>query len=208
MSEQATTGKQAAKAVSMLHQRGMVRLSEFMSDGITAATISRLERQGSIVRLSRGLYQLPDAPLDAHHALAEASKLVPRGVVCLVSALAFHDLTDQVPAKIWMAIGAKDWKPRVTYPPLHFSRFPDQQLKSGVETHHIEGTPVRIFGVAKTLADIFRYRRTVGTSLAIEGLRAAIRQRRASPSEIAAQATAAGVWKAMQPYLETLTFDG
>ncbi|WP_029922407.1 type IV toxin-antitoxin system AbiEi family antitoxin domain-containing protein [Nevskia soli] len=202
------TSKQAAKAVSMLHQRGMVRLSEFMSDGITAATISRLERQGSIVRLSRGLYQLPDAPLDAHHALAEASKLVPRGVVCLVSALAFHDLTDQVPPKIWMAIGAKDWKPRVTYPPLHFSRFPDQQLKSGVEIHHIEGTPVRIFGVAKTLADVFRYRRTVGTNLAIEGLRAAIKQRKASPSEIAAQAAAAGVWKAMQPYLETLTFDG
>jgi predicted transcriptional regulator of viral defense system len=186
----------------------MARLSELTASGVTAATVSRLERDGTIVRLSRGLYQLPDAPLDAHHALAEAAKRVPKGVICLISALAFHDLTDQVPPKVWIAIGAKDWKPRGSYPPLRIARFSEQDLKAGVEVHRIEGIPVRIFGVAKTLADVFRYRRVLGTNLAIEGLRAALKQRKTTPAQIAKQAAAAGVWKVMQPYLEALTYDG
>ncbi len=78
----------------------MSRLSELTAKGITAATVSRLEREGAIVRLARGLYQLADAPLDANHTLAEASKLVPKGVIRLTSSLAFHDLTDQIPAQV------------------------------------------------------------------------------------------------------------
>lgn len=200
--------RQQDRALSLLQQQGMARLSEFLAKGVTAATVSRMVREGTLVRLSRGLYQLPDSPLHAHHAFAEASKLVPKGVVCLVSALAFHDLTDQLPPKVWMAIGRKDWRPRVSYPPLHIVRFSESQLKAGVEVHRIEGTTVRVFGVAKTLADVFRYRRVLGDSLAIEGLRAALKQRKAKPAEIARQASDAGVWIAMQPYLETLTFDG
>lgn len=200
--------RQQDQAISLLRKQGMARLSEFLVKGVTAATISRMVREGTITRLSRGLYQLADAPLHAHHALAEASKLVPKGVICLVSALAFHDLTDQLPPKVWIAIGRKDWRPRVSYPPLRITRFPDAQLKAGVEVHRIEGACVRVFGVAKTLADVFRYRRVLGDSLAIEGLRAALKQRKAKPAEIARQASEAGVWTAMQPYLETLTFDG
>ncbi len=202
------TVRQRDKAISLLGQRGMVRLSEFLRLGVTAATISRLEQEGVIARLSRGLYQLTDSPLNVHHALAEASKLVPKGIVCLVSALAFHDLTDQVPAKVWMAIGSKDWKPRVSYPPLRIARFSEHDLKTGVELHNIENTAARIFGVAKTLVDVFRYRRVVGTTLAVEGMRAALRQRKVRPADIAKRAIDAKVWKAMQPYLETLTLDG
>ena len=199
---------QRDKALALLQRRGMTRLSEFLENGITAAAISRLEREGNIVRLSRGLYQLPDAPLNAYHALAEASKLVPKGIICLVSALAFHDLTDQVPPKVWIAIGSKDWKPRVSYPPLRIARYSERDLKTDVELHRIENIPVRIFGVAKTLVDVFRYRRIIGTSLAIEGMRAALKQRTVKPAEIAKRAAEAKVWKAMQPYLEALTFDG
>ncbi|MGH7746021.1 MAG: type IV toxin-antitoxin system AbiEi family antitoxin domain-containing protein, partial [Candidatus Dormibacteria bacterium] len=168
----------------------------------TASAVSRLERDGTIIRLSRGLYQLPDSPLSVHHALAEASKRVPKGIICLVSALVFHDLTDQVPPKVWIAIGAKDWKPRVTYPPLRIARFSERDMKTGVQTHRIESVPVRVFGVAKTLVDVFRYRRMLGMALAIESMRAALKQRKAKPAEIAKLAEAASVWKAMQPYLE------
>jgi predicted transcriptional regulator of viral defense system len=208
LNTRAITVRQCDKAISLLGQRGMVRLSEFLRLGVTAATISRLEREGVIARLSRGLYQLPDSPLNVHHALAEASKRVPKGIVCLVSALAFHDLADQMPAKVWIAIGSKDWKPRVSHPPLRIARFSEHDLKTGVELHSIENTKVRIFGVAKTLVDVFRYRRVVGTTLVIEGMRAALRQRKVKPADIAKRAIDAKVWKAMQPYLETLTLDG
>jgi predicted transcriptional regulator of viral defense system len=202
------TDRQKDRAVALLKQRGMVRLAEFRAKGVTAATISRLERAGTVVRLGRGVYQLPDAAVDAHHVLAEASKRVPKGVICLVSALAFHDLTDQMPARVWMAIGPKAWRPRIEYPAIRFVRFPKERLQKGVEFHVIDGVQVPIFGVAKTVADIFRYRRVLGITLAIEGLREALRKNKATPAEISKQAVEAGVWTAMQPYLETLTLDG
>ncbi|MGH7780030.1 MAG: type IV toxin-antitoxin system AbiEi family antitoxin domain-containing protein [Candidatus Binataceae bacterium] len=200
--------RQQDQAVALLKQRGMVRLAEFRAKGVTAATISRLERAGAVVRLGRGVYQLPDAAVDAHHVLAEASKRVPRGVICLVSALAFHDLTDQLPARVWMAIGAKAWRPRIEYPAIRFVRFPKERLEQGVEFHVIDGVKVPIFGAAKTVADVFRYRRVLGTTLAAEGLREALRKKKATPAEISEQAVEAGVWTAMQPYLEALTLDG
>jgi predicted transcriptional regulator of viral defense system len=199
---------QREQALSLLQGRGMVRLREFGEAGITAATVSRLEREGRIVRLARGLYQLADAPLDQQHSLAEAAKLIPKGVVCLTSALAFHGLTDQMPARVWVALTRKDWRPRIAHPPVRIVRFPPALLSAGVEHHRIENTPVPIFGVAKTIADLFRYRRTVGEAVTVEGLREALRQRKATPAEIARFAEQAGVWKVMQPYLMTLTSHG
>lgn len=196
---------QLAKALALLRRNGLTRLSEFRQEGITAATISRLEAAGTISRLARGLYQLPDAAVGAHHTLAEASKLVPKAVICLTSALAFHGLTDQVPARVWLAIGPKDWRPRLKYPPMRFAHFPAQQLRAGVEHHHIEGVSVPIFSICKTIADLFRYRRTVGINVAIEGLREALRQRKVTPGEIARCAGDGGVWQVMEPYMSALT---
>jgi predicted transcriptional regulator of viral defense system len=196
---------QPNQAVALLRQRGMLRLADLRRNGITAATVSRMESRGAIVRLARGLYQLPDATFHAHHALAEAAKLVPKGVICLVSALAFHELTDQIPARIWVAIGPKDWRPEGRRPPMRFVRFAHERLDRGVEFHNIEGVRVPIFGVAKTLADLFRYRRVVGTGIAVEGIREALRRRKVTAGQISEEASKAGVWKAMQPYLEALS---
>jgi predicted transcriptional regulator of viral defense system len=201
----ATQDNQLVKALALLRRNGLTRLSEFREEGITAATISRLEAAGTISRLARGLYQLPDATVGAHHTLAEVSKLVPKGVICLTSALAFHGLTDQVPARVWLAIGPKDWRPRLKYPPMRFAHFPIQQLRAGVEQHHIEGASVSIFSICKTIADLFRYRRTVGLSIAIEGLREALRQRKVTPGEIARYASEGGIWRVMEPYMSALT---
>ena len=186
----------------------MSRLSELTAKGITAATVSRLEREGAIVRLARGLYQLADAPLDANHTLAEASKLVPKGVICLTSSLAFHDLTDQIPAKVWMAIGSKDWHPTFAYPPVRFARFSGQRLLQGVESHVIDGVSVPIFGVSKTIADLFRYRQTVGINVALEGLREGLRQRKATSDQLWRYGTKARVWSTMKPYVEATVADG
>lgn len=157
------------------------------------------------MRLARGLYQLADADLDQQHTLAEVAKLIPKGVASLASALAFHGLTDQLPARVWVALGKKNWRPRITYPPVRIVRFPPELLAIGVEHHVIEDIQVPVFGVAKTIVDLFRYRRTVGESVVIEALRETLRQRKATPAEIARFAEQARVWKIMQPYLTTLT---
>jgi predicted transcriptional regulator of viral defense system len=204
---------QRDRAVSLLKQRGMARLSELTKAGITAATVSRMKEKGLILQLSRGLYQLPGAPPDVNHPLAEAAKLVPKGVICLVSALAFHELTDTIPLRVWMAIGSKDRRPRATHPPLQFVRFGAKVLRAGIEEHLIEGVPVRIYDSAKTVVDLFRYRqragkryqKSPGLNLALEGLREALRQRKATPAEIAKYADEAGIWKVVQPYLDAMT---
>jgi predicted transcriptional regulator of viral defense system len=201
------TSTQRSQALALLKRRGMTRLAEFGEAGITATTVSRMEQAGEVVRLARGLYQLPDAALDPYQSLAEAARLVPKGVICLASALAYHGLTDQMPPKVWIAIGRKAWRPRASYPPIRVTRFSDELLHRSVEHKKIAGTPVPVFGVAKTVADLFRYRRTVGDALALEGLRQALRQRKATPAAIAREAKVAGVWATMEPYVMALTSD-
>jgi predicted transcriptional regulator of viral defense system len=208
-----SAGTQRERAISLLRQHGMARASELLAAGVTAATISRMLADGEVIQLSRGLYQLPDAPSDVNNALAQAAKRVPNGVICLTSALAFHELTDTIPSHVWVAIGPKDWKPVVTSPGIQFVRFGPKVLNKGIQEHMIEGVSVRIYAPAKTIVDLFRYRRSAGRryqkspglNLAIEGLREALRHRKATPSEIARYATDAGVWKVVQPYLEAMT---
>ena len=199
---------QREQAIQMLQAQGIARLSEFRNAGITAATLCRMVEAGEVARLSRGLYQLPDVPLDANHSLAEAAKRVPKGVVCLVSALAYHELTDQLPGAVWMAIGAKDWTPKQGSPPTRIVRFTDRLLTDDVITVDIEHVPVKVFGVAKTIADCFRHRRSVGQTVALEGLQEALRQRKATPAEIARHAERGGVATVVRPYLEALTANG
>jgi len=195
-------------AQSVLKARGIARLTELRAAGVTAATMSRMEKDGEVLRLARGLYQLPDAPFDVHHSLAEAAKRVPKGVVCLVSALAFHQLTDQLPRQVWIAIGQKDWAPKGHGVPVRLVRFTDRLLTEGVEFHTIEGVPVKVFGVAKTIADCFRYRNKIGLSVAIEGLQEALRQRKTTPSEMFRQAERGAIATVIRPYLEALTANG
>lgn len=201
------------RAVVLLKRQGMVRLSEFVAAGITAATISRMKQKGDVVQLGRGLYQLSDASIDANHTLAHVAKIVPAGVICLVSALAFHELTDTIPPRIWIAIGTKDRKPSLLRPALQVVRFGEKVLRTGISKHVIEGVTVQIYNPAKTVVDLFRYRqragqrfqKSPGLNLALEGMREALRQRKATPAQIAKYANDAGVWKALQPYLEAMT---
>ena len=201
----AILGTQRYQAIELLRSRGMMRLSEFKVNGITAATVGRMVRAGEVNRLARGLYQLPEAALDANHSLAEAAKRVPKGIVCLVSALAYHELTDQLPRAVWMAIGSRDWMPKEGRPEMRIVRFTDALLSDDVVTVQIENVPVKVFGVAKTIADCFRHRRKVGQTVALEGLQEALRQRKASPAEIARHAERGGVATVVRPYLEALT---
>jgi predicted transcriptional regulator of viral defense system len=199
---------QGERARNLLAQHGMMRIRELEAEGIAATTVARLLSEGTVTRLSRGLYQLVDADIGANHDLAEAAKRVPKGVVCLTSAVAFHELTDQMPRKVWMAIGHKDWTPADHGPRLRVVRMSDGLLRSDVETHMIENVGVPMFTIPRTLVDCFRHRKSVGINVAIEALRETLRQRKTTPAIIAECARKRGAWSVMAPYLETLTLDG
>jgi len=192
---------------AFLETHPIVRAYELRQAGIPPPAISRAVAAGELVRIARGLYRRVDGELSANQSLAEASKLVPKGVIALTSALAFHELTDQMPRKVWVAISPRDWAPVTTYPPIRITEFPEKYMVSGVEKHRISGIDVPIFSVAKTLADVFRSR-AVDRSIAIEALRAALRNRKATPAEISQAAQDGGAWKIMRPYLEALASDG
>ncbi|WP_027522044.1 type IV toxin-antitoxin system AbiEi family antitoxin domain-containing protein [Bradyrhizobium sp. Ec3.3] len=208
--------RQEDRAASLLQERGMMRLSEFIKEGITATTISRMEQKGLLNQLSRGLYQLPDAPLDVHHSLAVAAKLVPNGVICYDSALAFYELTDRISPYVWVAIGPREWRPKIERPRVEIVRFGPKVFDKGIEHHTIENVPVRIYSPAKTIIDLFRsarfqhaaYESTGGFVQATQAMKEALRLRKTTPAEIARFAVEGGVWeKVVQPRLEALTLD-
>lgn len=199
---------QKAKLGSLLSMRSMMRAHELRAAGISAQTIARAVESGDIERISRGVYQQRGAAIEENQILAEASMRAPKGVIALISALAFHGLTDQMPRRVWVAIGKSDWAPVPSYPPLRIVRFTEAYLRQGIEHHAIAGLDVPVYSIPKTLADIFRNPRLVDRSVAVEGLRAALAQRKATPGAIAQAAKAGGAWKVMQPYLEALTANG
>lgn len=199
---------QRGKLRDLFAAHPMMRAGELRAAGIAPQTIARAIEDGELERISRGLYQRRDAKIEEHQILAEAASRVPKGVIAMTSALAFHGLTDQMPRRIWMAIGPSDWSPVQSYPPLRIVRFTDRYLRQGVEHHVIAGVDVPIYSIPKTLADAFRNSRLVDRSVAVEGLRAAIEQRKATPGAIAEGAKAGGAWNTMRPYLEALTANG
>jgi len=166
-------------------------------------TLLRLYRQGLLVRPARGVYALAESSVTEHHSLAVAAKLVPRGVICLLSALRFHGLTTQDPHEVWMAIDFKAHKPSVASPALRVVRFSGPALVEGIEAREIEGVQVHVYGAAKTVADCFKYRHKIGIDVAIEALRDALRTRKAAVDEIHRFAKVCRVANVIRPYLES-----
>ncbi len=130
---------------------------------------------------------------------------VPGGVICLLSALQFHDIGTHMPSQVWMALDRRAWRPRLSHPPLRVVRFTGAALTAGVERHKIEGRTVQVYGVAKTLADCFKYRNKIGIDVAMEALREAWRHKRFSMDDLDRFAAVCRVQRVMQPYLESLT---
>lgn len=187
-----------------LGRRGIARSHELEGRGISRSQLSRLCDRGLIERVGRGLYTLPEAVLTERHSLAEAGQRVPRGVVCLLSALRFHELTTQSPFEVWMAIDRKAWRPRGGHPRLRFVYVAPSALQEGVEEHDVGGAKVRVYSAAKTVADCFKFRSKIGLDVAVEALRD---YRRLHPKQMEA------VWKFAQqnritrilrPYLEAI----
>jgi predicted transcriptional regulator of viral defense system len=192
------------ETLAVVRRLGVVRPSDLQSRGIPRGRLYRLLRQGLVERKARGLYVASDHDPTAEHSLAQVAKKVPKGVICLLSALQYHELTTQLPHEVWVAIPEKARRPRIAYPPLRVVRFSGPALTQGAETHKIEGVPVRITSVAKTLADCFKYRNKIGLEVALEALRDAWREKKTTMGEIDRFARICRVERVMRPYLEAL----
>lgn len=189
-----------------LARHRLARARDLTALGITPTTISRAVAAGRVERIGRGLYQLPGTNLGSFTTEAEASRRVPRGTLCLLSALTLHGLTDQLPLEVWLAVGPTDHVPRIDCPPLRVVRFREPYLSWGKEAMDVGGIAVPVYSVAKTVADLWRTRHTP-LPTRIEGLRRALHERRASPGDIVRAAEANGAMNRMRPYFEALTAD-
>lgn len=183
---------------------GILRPRDLRGAGIHREYLTRLCRKGLLVRTGRGLYRLPDAEITENHTLAEVAKRVPRGVVCLLSALRFHGLTTQAPFEVWMAIGGKDRRPQIIEWRVRFVRFSGRALEHGVQKHVTEGVAVKVYGPAKTVADCFKFRSKIGQNVAVEALQDCLKSRAATVEQLWTAAKACRVTSIMRPYLEAL----
>ncbi len=165
------------RALRVISKRQMVRLRNLAPQGIAGNDIQRLVAADKIERIGRGLYRAKDAGVTENFSLLQAALLVPKGVVCLLSALRYHDLTTQAPFEVWLAIDNKAWKPTVGDVPLRIHYFTGAALTEGIEEHTIEGVPVKIYSAAKTVADCFKFRNKIGIDVALEALREYFKQR-------------------------------
>lgn len=199
------TASHKERALEVVRQCGIARGRDFDAAGVTRATIQRLRDDGALQQVGRGLYKLADAPTDAGTSLAEAVRIQPRGVICLLSALQFHELTTQTPYAVWMLLGQKDWAPVNPSIALKVVRASGEALTAGIEAHSIDGVSVRITDPAKTVADCFKHRNKIGIDVAIEALRDFVKTRpRPDLARIYRYAEIDRVQSVIRPYLEAI----
>ncbi|BAC90602.1 type IV toxin-antitoxin system AbiEi family antitoxin domain-containing protein [Gloeobacter violaceus] len=187
-----------------LQNRAIFRFKDLNGSGLHRSSLRRLEEAGQIEQIARGIYRNTRADITTHHSLAVASTLVHRGIVCLLSALRFHELTTQAPFEVWMAIDHKAYRPADLAIPLRVVWFSGEAFTSGVEEYVVEGVPVRVYCLAKTVTDCFKYRNKIGLDVALEALRECRREGRCSMDELWHYARICRVANVMRPYLEAL----
>ena len=190
------------RLVEMAQTRGIVTAAEVARAGIHSQQLTRLVEGGILERITRGEYRVVDQDVTEHHGLALVAAAAPRVVICLLSALSFHEIGTQLPASVWVAVERGVRAPRLTYPPLVITRFSGAAFHEGIETHLVEKQNVRVYSIAKTLADLFKYRNRVGMDVAMEALREAWRDRRFTMDELDHAAQVCRVSRVMRPYVE------
>jgi predicted transcriptional regulator of viral defense system len=196
---------QAERLLTLAKSQGTIRTREVVALGIHPEYLRRLVEKGTLLKSGRGMYTYIDAELSENHSLAVASHRVPRGIICLLSALQFHGIGTQSPFEIWLAIDVNSRTPNVESLPLQMVYMSGLALTTGIENHTIEGIPVQIFNPAKTVVDCFKYRHKIGLDVALESLRDVWESRRCSMDELWEYAKICRMSRVMRPYLESLS---
>jgi predicted transcriptional regulator of viral defense system len=185
----------------------LIRRADAIAAGVTSNELTDLTRNGTIQRIGRGLYQLENRPVDTQHMdLLEASIQQPKGVVCLLSALAFHGVGTHPAREVWLQLPINSPTPNSPYPPLRIIKTRlESAFTEGVETHTIEGCPIRITNLDRTIVDCFKHRSQVGLEVCLEALKERLNNRTDSLQKLHHYARLMRVSRVMQPYLEALT---
>jgi len=196
-----TTSK---KALTIFKKNsGRLRTSQAVRLGIAPRTLYALRDSGQIVEVTRGVFRLPDMKPFENADLFQVAVRIPKGVICLISALAFHGLTTQIPHEVYVALPLDAEKPRLTYPPVRLFWLSGPAYTLGVESHTLDGQTVRVYSKEKTIADCFKYRNKIGINIALEALKDGLAQG-SRPDDLLKFARIDRVEKAMRPYLEAL----
>lgn len=198
------TSDHASIILALAKSSGLLRARDVESAGAPRSKLAQMVQDGQLQRVSRGLYSLPDRQPSEHESLTEVAVRSPQGVICLISALRFHELTTQQSSEVWLAIPHKAHPPRIDYPALRIVHMSGDAMGQGVETVIVAGTPVRVFNAAKTVADCFKFRNKIGLDVALEALREAWHGKRANMDELWRYAQICRVANVMRPYMESL----
>jgi predicted transcriptional regulator of viral defense system len=193
------------KALNTIREMGgTVRTTEAVQYGVHPRTLYQLRDSGDLQTLSRGVYRLSELDEPSEPDLVIIAKRIPRAVICLVSALAYHELTTQVPHTISIALPKGAETPRVTHPPIAVHRFSEEALNQGIETHQIDGVAVHVYCPEKTLADCFKFRNKLGMDIVLEGLKLYRSRKTVNVEQLMAYGRVCRVEKIMRPYLEAI----
>ena len=193
------------KILALAKRKGILRAKDLRAAHIHPEYLRRLCERGTLIRIGRGLYMPADAQPTANVSLAQAARRVPHGIVCLLSALRFHEIGTANPFEVWIALARDVRRPQVEYPPLRTMRFSGKALTEGVERHRIESVEVKVYNPAKTVADCFKYRNKIGLDVAIEALRDCVRSRKSTRDQLWQYAKICRVTEVMRPYLEAVS---
>lgn len=199
----ATTHEQ--QVLRLARARTLLRARDVALHGLPTIALTRLVQAGKLQRVARGLYGLPDAEISEHRSLAEVSARVPKGVVCLLSALRVHEIGTQAPHEVWFAIPLHMASPRLDQPALRVVRMSDGALADGIDRLDIDGVKVPVFNAARTVVDCFRFRNKIGLDVALEALRDGWGQRKFTLDDLWRHATRGRVANVMRPYIEAVT---
>jgi predicted transcriptional regulator of viral defense system len=190
------------KVLGLAKVRKIIRVRDLVEKGIHPEYLRRLCEKGMLSRIGRGVYIPSDSDVSQNIGLAQIAKRVPRGVVCLLSALQFYDIGTQSPSEVWVAIDRKSARPQIDYPPVRIVRFSGKALSEGVERYKVEGVEVCIFNKAKTIADCFKYRNKIGLDIALEALKDCRRRKLCTNDQLWEYAKICRVANIIKPYLE------
>lgn len=190
------------RLLQLAQHKGMLRPSDLAELGIPRVYLTRLIARGKLVRSGRGLYRLADASISENESLAIVAARAPQAVFCLLTALQFHGLTTQLPRQVWIALPQGSHTPKMDYPPVKLIQYSGDAFTQGIETHHIDQVEIRVYSAAKTVADCFKHRNKIGLDVALEALKDARSQKKASADDLWRYAKICRVANVMRPYLE------